>query len=71
MGWQQYSRPLWLSRGNHYILYLKAMTAQMPFGGSCFPQRPSVRCIFIDLAATFRFSGSASLGSVDEASVAT
>jgi hypothetical protein len=30
MGWQQYSRPLWLSRPNHYILYLKAMTAQMP-----------------------------------------
>jgi hypothetical protein len=30
MGWQQYSRPLWLSRGNHYILYLKAITAQMP-----------------------------------------
>jgi hypothetical protein len=30
IGWQQYSRPLWLSRLNHYILYLKAMTAQMP-----------------------------------------
>jgi len=30
MGWQQYSRPLWLSRGNPYILYLKAITVQMP-----------------------------------------
>jgi hypothetical protein len=36
MGWQQYSRPLWLSRGNHYILYLKAMTGQMPILGLFF-----------------------------------
>jgi len=42
MGWQQYSRPLWLSRGNHYILYLKAMTAQMRVWWTGFPQlRPS------------------------------
>jgi len=25
MGWQQYSRRLWLSRGNPHILYLKAI----------------------------------------------
>jgi hypothetical protein len=36
MGWQQYSRPLWLSRGNHYILYLKAMTVQMRLSGFVF-----------------------------------
>jgi hypothetical protein len=36
MGWQQYSRPLWLSRPNHYILYLKAMTAQIRLVGSVF-----------------------------------
>src|SRR5580692_9832080 len=38
MGWQQYSRPLWLSRGNPYILYLKAMTAQMRAWWTGFPQ---------------------------------
>ena len=36
MGWQQYSRPLWLSRGNHYILYLEAMTALMRTCGLVF-----------------------------------
>jgi hypothetical protein len=36
MGWQQYSRPLWLSRDNHYILYLKAMTVQMRVCGPVF-----------------------------------
>jgi hypothetical protein len=36
MGWQHYSRRLWLSRGNHYILYLKAMTVQMRLVGSVF-----------------------------------
>jgi hypothetical protein len=25
MGWLQYSCPLWLSRGNPYILYIKAI----------------------------------------------
>lgn len=25
MGWKHYSRRLWLSRANHYILYLKAI----------------------------------------------
>ena len=38
MGWQQYSRPLWLSRGNPYILYLKVMTAQMRVWWTGFPQ---------------------------------
>ena len=38
MGWQQYSRPLWLSRDNHYILYLKAMTVQMRVLRAGFPQ---------------------------------
>ena len=38
MGWQQYSRPLWLSRRNHYILYLKAITVQMRIGVAGFPQ---------------------------------
>ena len=38
MGWQQYSRPLWLSRGNPYILYLKAMTVQMRVWRTGFPQ---------------------------------
>lgn len=36
IGSLQYSRLLGLSIGNHYILYLKAMTARMPFGGSVF-----------------------------------
>jgi len=36
MGWQQYSRPLWLSRGNHYILYPNAITAQMRVCGLVF-----------------------------------
>jgi len=39
MGWQQYSRPLWLSRGNPHILYLKAMTVQMRGWWTGFPQR--------------------------------
>ena len=39
MGWQQYSRPLWLSRVNHYILYLKAITARMPTSLLFFPQQ--------------------------------
>jgi hypothetical protein len=55
MGWLQYSRPLWLSIGNHYILYLKAITAQMPIYRTGFPQRPRGR-IFIDLAR-FAFQG--------------
>jgi hypothetical protein len=38
MGWQQYSRPLWLSRPNHYILYLNAITVQMRVGWLVFPQ---------------------------------
>lgn len=53
MGWQQYSRRLWLSRPNHYILYLKAMTAQMPFRWIGFPQRPSGLSIFIDWGRPF------------------
>jgi len=36
MGWQQYSRPLWLSRGNPYILYPNAITAQMRVRGLVF-----------------------------------
>jgi len=40
MGWKQYSRPLWLSRTNYYILYLKAITALMLGRGVVFPQRP-------------------------------
>ena len=36
MGWQQYSCPLWLSRGNPYILYLKAITCVMPCPTTCF-----------------------------------
>jgi hypothetical protein len=50
MGWLQYSRPLWLSIGNHYILCLKAITAQMPICWTGFPQRQRAGCIFIDLA---------------------
>jgi hypothetical protein len=46
MGWQQYSRPLWLSRANHYILYLKAITAQMPTCGMGFPQPSFSRCFW-------------------------
>ena len=38
MGWQQYSRPLWLSIDNHYILYLKAMTERMRGLQTHFPQ---------------------------------
>ena len=38
MGWQQYSRPLWLSIGNPYILYLKAMTDRMRDLRTDFPQ---------------------------------
>jgi hypothetical protein len=41
MGWQQYSRPLWLSIGNHYILYLKAITVQIRMSWAGFPQRHS------------------------------
>jgi hypothetical protein len=36
MGWQQYSRPLWLSRPNHYMLYLSAITVQMRIGWLVF-----------------------------------
>jgi hypothetical protein len=36
MGWQQYSRPLWLSRPNHYMLYLSAITVQMRVGWLVF-----------------------------------
>jgi hypothetical protein len=36
MGWQQYSRPLWLSRPNHYMLYLNAITVQMHMGWLVF-----------------------------------
>ena len=55
MGWLQYSRPLWLSRGNPYILYLKAITAQMPIWWTGFPQRQRAGLIFIDLSADSLF----------------
>jgi hypothetical protein len=48
MGWLQYSRPLWLSRGNHYILYLKAITAQMLILWADFPQRSEPRSIGVE-----------------------
>jgi hypothetical protein len=54
MGWLQYSRPLWLSIGNPYILYLKAITAWMPIYGSLFSTASRVRLYCMDLALLFR-----------------
>jgi len=55
MGWQHYSRRLWLSRGNHYILYLNAITAQMRVCGLVFHKWDG----FIGIAARFliRYEG--------------
>jgi hypothetical protein len=54
MGWLQYSRPLWLSIGNPYILYLKAITGWMPIYGSLFSTASRVRLYCMDLALLFR-----------------
>jgi hypothetical protein len=56
MGWLQYSRPLWLSIGNPYILYLKAITGWMPIYGALFSTASRVRLYCMDLALLFRLN---------------
>src|SRR5579872_1063292 len=55
MGWQQYSRPLWLSIDNPYILYLKAMTDRMRGLRADFPQSSEFTCFhrLVCLSDTF------------------
>ena len=57
MGWQQYSRPLWLSIGNPYILYLKAMTDRMRDLRTDFPQGSEFTCFHRLMCLSATFSG--------------